>query len=38
MGLFAKHPINSITLKPTSTPFPGKKNQKGVVKLMAMKV
>jgi hypothetical protein len=29
MGLFVKHPINSITLKPTSTLFPGKKNQKG---------
>jgi len=24
MGLLAKHPTNSITLKPTSTPFPGK--------------
>jgi hypothetical protein len=29
MGLLAKHPTNLITLKPTSTPFFGKKNQKG---------
>jgi hypothetical protein len=28
MGLLAKHPTNSITLKPTSTPFLRKKNQK----------
>jgi hypothetical protein len=29
MGLLAKHPTNSITPKPTSTPFPRKNNQKG---------
>jgi hypothetical protein len=29
MGLLGKHPINSITLKPTSTSFPRKKNEKG---------
>jgi hypothetical protein len=38
MGLLAKHPSNSITLKPTSTPFHGKKNQKGEEKLMAVRV
>jgi hypothetical protein len=38
MGLLAKHPTNSITLKPTSTSFPGKKNQKGEEEPMAMKV
>jgi hypothetical protein len=34
----AKHPTNSITLKPTSTPFLGKKNQKGEKELAAVRV
>jgi hypothetical protein len=38
MGLLAKHPINSITLKPTSTPFPKKKNQKEEEEPVTMKV
>jgi len=38
MGLLAKHPTNSITLKPTSTPFPGKKNSKGEKEPVVMKV
>jgi hypothetical protein len=38
MGLLAKHPTNSIALKPTSTPFPGNKNKKGKEKPVAMKV
>jgi hypothetical protein len=38
MGLLTKHPTNSITLKPTSTPFLGKKNQKGEEEIKATKV
>jgi hypothetical protein len=38
MGLSAKHPTNSITLKPTSTPFPRKKKQKGEKEPLAVKV
>jgi hypothetical protein len=38
MGLLTKHPMNSITLKPTSTPFHGKKNQKGEEETMVVKV
>jgi hypothetical protein len=38
MGLLAKHPTNSITLKPTSTPFLGKKNQQRKEELVPMRV
>jgi hypothetical protein len=38
MGLLTKHPTNSITLKPTSNPFPKKKNQKGEEELMVVRV
>jgi hypothetical protein len=38
MGLLAKHPTNSITLKPTSTYFFKKKNQKEEEEPMAMRV
>jgi hypothetical protein len=38
MGLFAKHPTNLITLKLTSTPFPGNKNKKGNEKPVAVKI
>jgi hypothetical protein len=38
MGLLAKHSTNSITLKPTSTPFPRKKNQKGEEELVVVRV
>jgi hypothetical protein len=38
MGLLTKHLANSITLKPTSTPFLGKKNQNGEEELMPMRV
>jgi hypothetical protein len=38
MGSLAKHPTNSITLKPTSTPFHGKKNQKGEEKPVVVRV
>jgi len=38
MGLLAKHPTNSITLKPISTLFPRKKNQKGEKEPMLVKV
>jgi hypothetical protein len=38
MGLLEKHPTNSITFKPTSTPFPRKKNQKGEENLVVMRV
>jgi hypothetical protein len=38
MGLLAKHPTNSITLKPMSTPFLTKKNQKREEEPVAVKV
>jgi hypothetical protein len=38
MGLLAKHPTNSIILKPTSTPFLRKKNPKRDEEQMAMRV
>jgi len=38
MGLLAKHPKNSITSKPRSTPFPRKKNYKGEEEPMAVRV
>jgi hypothetical protein len=38
MGLLAKHATNSITLKPTSTPFFRKKNQKGKKEPVVLKV
>jgi hypothetical protein len=38
MGLLGKHPTNSITLKPTSTSFPRKKNQKGKEEPMLVRV
>jgi hypothetical protein len=38
MGLLPKHPTNSIRLKPTSTPFLGKKNQKRKEELVPVRV
>jgi hypothetical protein len=38
MGLLAKHPTNTITLKPTSTPFLRKKNPKREEEPVAVKV
>jgi hypothetical protein len=38
MDLLAKHPINLITLKPTSAPFLGKNNHNGEDELVVMRV
>jgi hypothetical protein len=38
MGLLTKHPTNTITLKPTSTPSLEKKNQKGEEEPMVVRV